>query len=295
MGAMTWEVMTSRLARGVSSAAVSTSLRRSPPPPTPDVHVGALLREWRQTRRLSQFDLALEAEVSARHLSYVETGKSQPSRDMVWRLADALDVPLRERNALLVAAGYAPEYGESPLTTPEMAPVRKAIECILKQQEPYPALVSNRTWDVLATNHAAIRLFAVLRGGAPRHGNIFDQVFDPEDMRPFLSNWGEVAAYLIRHLHEALAAAPGDEKLRALRDRVLRYPDIPDPWRTREPGSLPLPLVPAVFRKGELELSFFSTLTTFGSPRDVTLDELHIECMFPMDEATAELSRKLLA
>jgi len=295
MAAMTWEVMTSLPDGGVSSPAVSTSLRRSPPPPTPDVHVGALLREWRQVRRLSQFTLALEAEVSARHLSYVETGKSQPSRDMVWRLADALDVPLRERNTLLVAAGYAPEYRESSLTTPEMAPVRRAIEFILKQQEPFPALVTNRSWDVLMTNHAAIRLFGVFRGGAPKHGNVLEQVFDPEDMRPVLGNWEEVAAYLIRHLHEALAAAPGDEKLRALRDRVLRYPDIPERWRTREPGALPLPLLTTVFRKGELELSYFSTLTTFGTPRDVTLDELHIECMFPMDEATAELSRKLLA
>ena len=291
---MTSQVMTSEPHRGLWSAAVSTSLRRSPPPPTPDLHVGALLREWRQARRLSQFSLALEAEVSARHLSYVETGKSQPSRDMVWRLADALDVPLRERNALLVAAGYAPEYRESSLATPEMAPMRKAIDFILQQQEPFPALVTNRTWDVLMTNHAAVQLFAVFRGAPPRHGNVLDQVFDPEDMRPVLGNWEEVASYLIRHLHEALAASPGDEKLRVLRDRVLRYPDIPDRWRTREPGALPLPLLTTVFRKDELELAFFSTLTTFGTPRDVTLDELHIECMFPIDEATAGRCRKLL-
>lgn len=263
----------------------------SPPP----AHAGALLREWRAAKRLSQLDLALEVGVSARHLSCVETGKAQPSRDMVTRLADALEMPLRERNALLVAAGYAPKYRETALATPEMTPVRRAIEFILEQQEPYPAFVTNRHWDVLLTNRGAGRLFDFLRDGASVHQNIMRQVFDPNAMRPFVVNWEEVAGDLIRHLHDEVAAAPSDAKARALLDEVLAYPDVPDKWRTREPGATPLPLLTSVFGKGDLRLSFFSALTTFGTPRDVTLDELRIECMFPADEVTAEMCRKLAA
>ena len=143
-------------------------------------HAGTLLREWRTSRRLSQLDLALEANVSPRHLSCVETGKSQPSRDMIARLADALGMPLRERNALLVSAGYAPKYRQTELTSPEMAPVRRAIEFILEHQEPYPAIVTNRHWDMLLTNDATVRIFSLLRPGGPKHGNVLHQIFDPQ-------------------------------------------------------------------------------------------------------------------
>lgn len=263
------------------------------PPSAASVPVGALLREWRAARRLSQLALALEAGVSARHLSYVETGKSQPSRDMVARLADALEMPLRERNTLLVAAGFAPKYRETALTTPEMAPIRRAIEYILEHHEPYPGFVMNRHWDVLMANRAMTRIFNLLREGGPVHNNVMRQVFDPNDMRALLANWEEVAGELIRHLHDEVAAAPSDMKARALLDEVLAYPDVPARWRTREPGATPLPVLTTVFRHGELELRFFSILSTFGAPRDVTLDELRIESMFPADEATAELCRGL--
>ncbi|HEV8579411.1 MAG TPA: helix-turn-helix transcriptional regulator [Thermoanaerobaculia bacterium] len=255
--------------------------------------MGSLLREWRAARRLSQLDLALDAGVSARHLSCVETGKSQPSRDVIARLADALDMPLREHNALLVAAGYAPPYRETALTTAEMAPIRRAIEFILKQQEPYPALVTNRYWDVVLTNGALTQVFGFLRDGASVHTNVMRQVFDPSDMRAVISNWEEVAGDLIRHLHYEVASAPSDAKARALLDEVLAYPGVPARWRTRELGAAPPPLLTAVFGKGDVELRFFSTLTTFATPRDVTLDELRIECMFPADEKTAELCRSL--
>jgi len=265
----------------------------SPPPPSPSGHVGVLLREWRAARRMSQLDLALEADVSARHLSYVETGKAQASRDMIARLADVLAMPLRERNALLIAAGYAPEYRETPLTTPQMAPVLRAIELILEQQEPYPAFVTNRYWDLVLANGGADRLVGFLREGGPRHPNVMRQVFDPNDMRPYIGNWEEAAGDLIRHLHDEVAAAPSDARARALLDEVLNYPDVPPRWRTREPGAEPLPLMTTVFQKDGREWRFFSTLTTFGTPRDVTLDELRIECMFPMDEDAAELCRSL--
>ena len=266
---------------------------RSPPPPAPGAHLGVLLREWRAARRLSQLDLALEAGVSARHLSCLETGKAQPRHDMVVRLAEALGVPLRERNALLVAAGYAPRYRESALSTPQLSLAHRAIQFILAQQEPYPAFVTNRYWDVVLTNRAMIRVLTRLRPSGPRHDNVLRQIFDPLDMRPVIGNWTEVAGDAIRHLQEVVAAAPSDSRARALLDEVLGYPDVPDRWRTREPGTTPLPLMTTVLRKDDVELRFFSTLTTFATPHDVTLEELRIECMFPADEPTAALCRTL--
>jgi transcriptional regulator with XRE-family HTH domain len=269
---------------------LAPSARRSPPP----AHVGVLLRDWRAARRLSQLDLALAADVSTRHLSCVETGKSQPSRDMLMRLADALDMPLRERNALLVAAGYAARYAETALATPELDQVRRAIEFILRQQEPYPAFVLNRRWDVLMANDAALRVNRfVMRGRASAHDNMVRQIFDPADLRPAVANWEEVAGDLIRHLHDLVAATPSDHAARALLDEALAYPGVPSRWRMRELDAVPLPLLTTVLRRDAHELRFFSTITTFATSRDITLDELHIECCFPVDEATAALCRTL--
>lgn len=265
---------------------------RSPPLPAPATRLGALLRQWRAARRVSQLDLALEAGVSARHLSYVETGKAQPSRDMVARLADTLDVPLRERNALLMAAGYAPEYPERALDTPELAPIRRAIELIVGHQEPFPAFVLDRRWEVLLTNRAAARVADVLIGGS-RHTNMVRQFFDPADLRAVVVNWEEVAGDLIRHLHDEVAAVPSDAGAYSLLEEVLRYPGVPSRWRTRDLGAVPPPLLTVHFRKGDQELRFFSTITTFGTPLDVTIDELRIECTFPADDATAEFCRAL--
>lgn len=241
---------------------------------------------------MSQLELALEAGTSARHLSCVETGKAQPSRDMVARLADTLGVPLRERNALFLAAGFAPEYPETDLGTPALGPVCRAIEFILEHQEPYPAFVLNRRWDILQTNRAAVRVADFLGGGSA-HANMLRQFFDPNDLRAVVANWEEVAEDLIRHLHDEIAAVPSDAAARALLDEVLRYPGVPPRWRTRQLGAAPPPLLTVVFRNGDHELRFFSTITTFGTPRDVTLDELRIECTFPADGATAERCRTL--
>ncbi|MBU8975247.1 helix-turn-helix transcriptional regulator [Lysobacter sp. MMG2] len=275
-------------ARRVNRAAPSTAA-------TSDAsRLGSLLREWRAARRLSQLDLALDAGVSARHLSCVETGKSQPSRDMIARLADALDMPLRERNALLVAAGYAPRYPETALATPELAQVRRAIEFILAQQEPYPAFVLNRHWDVLMANAAAMRVNAfVMHGRTSAHTNMIRQIFDPDDLRAAVDNWEEVAGDLIRHLHGEIAAAPSDTAARELLDEVLAFPGVPARWRLRDVEAAPTPLLTTVLRRDEHRLRFFSTITTFGTPRDVTLEELRIECCFPVDEATAALCRRL--
>ncbi|MBC8025373.1 MAG: helix-turn-helix transcriptional regulator [Steroidobacteraceae bacterium] len=259
---------------------------------TNSFHAGNLLRDWRAARRLSQLDLALEVGVSLRHLSYLENGKSQPSRDMVVRLAEALAMPLRERNSLLAAAGFAPLYRESRLSDPLMKPVSRAIEFILEHQNPYPAFALNRHWDVVMLNRAAVSVFGRLREGGPKHSNVLRQVFDPDDMRPMIANWDEIASELIRHLHDEIAAVPSDATARALLEEVLAFPGVPVEWRTRELGATPLPLCATVFAKGDLHLSFFSTLTTFGTPRDVTLDELRIECMFPADDITAQRCRE---
>jgi transcriptional regulator with XRE-family HTH domain len=278
------------------TAPASRSFRRSasPPPPPPGGSVGALLREWRQVRRLSQLDLALRMDVSARHVSRVESGRAQPSRQMVARLADALEMPLRERNALLAAAGYAREYPERGLDTPEMAEVRRAIDLLVQHHEPYPAFVMNRRWDVLLASQGAVRMAYHLIGGS-RHGNMVLQFCDPDDLRQAVVNWEEVAGDLIRHLHDEIAERPGDAQSRALLERALAYPGMPSRWATRDPGGAPPPVLTVEFRKGDERLRFFSTITTFGTPRDVTLDELRIECAFPADEATAEVCRALVS
>lgn len=254
--------------------------------------VGVLLRQWRGARRMSQLDLALEAGVSSRHLSFVETGKSQASREMIMKLAHALAMPLRERNALLVAAGYAPVYAETPLATPELERVRGAMDLILQQQEPYPAYVIDRYWDLVRTNAPAQRLIGALRTGGA-HGNVVRQVFDPNDIRAVIVNWEEVASDLIRHLHAQVAASPSDERARDLLAEALSYPDVPQSWRTRELGTGPAPLLTIALRTPEHAVRFFSTITTFGTPRDVTLDELHIECWFPADDETARFCQAL--
>jgi transcriptional regulator with XRE-family HTH domain len=271
----------------MQSVKARAASKRPVPNPT-----GVLLREWRAAKRLSQLDLALEAGVSARHLSCVETGKAQPSRDMIALLADALAMPLRERNALLVAAGYAPHYAETGLDAAALRQVRVAIDCILGHQEPFPAFLLNRRWDVLQTNRAAVRVNDFL-GAGRRHANMVRRFLDPDDLRRFVVNWEEIAGDLIRHLHEAIAAAPSDAGARALLEEALGYPGVPAHWRTRDVGAPPPPLLTVVFRKADRELRFFSTITTFATPRDVTVDEIRIECAFPADESTAELCRLL--
>ncbi|GIL40120.1 helix-turn-helix domain-containing protein [Roseiterribacter gracilis] len=258
--------------------------------------VGALLREWRASRRWSQLDLALEAGLSTRHLSCIETGKSQPSRDTVLRLADTLDMPLRERNTLLTAAGYAPIYPETSLDTPQLTEIRRAINFILAQQEPYPAFLVNRHWDILQANDAAARVGAfVMQGRESQHTNMLHHIFNPNELRPAFANWEEVAGDLIRHLHAVIAATPSDVRARSLLDEILAYPDVPQSWRTRDLSRNPGPLMNTVFDVAGQTLRFFSTITTFGTPRDVTIEELHIECCFPVDEATAAFCRKLAA
>ncbi|HXZ11815.1 MAG TPA: helix-turn-helix transcriptional regulator [Candidatus Sulfotelmatobacter sp.] len=268
---------------------------RSPPPPASATHFGALLREWRAARRVSQLDLALAADISSRHLSCVETGRAQPSRKMVSRLAAALAIPLPERNVLLVAAGYAPGYRESGLAAPELERARRAIELILRQQEPYPAIVVSQHWDLLAANQGAKRLFGWMLGGPSPHTNIMRLSFDPAGLRPFVVNWEAAALDLVRRLHGDIAAAPSDTRARALLCDILAYPGVPPQWHDRDLGALQAPLSTITYRKDGINLTFFWTITTFGTPQEVTLEELRIECSFPTDEPTDRMCRDLAA
>jgi transcriptional regulator with XRE-family HTH domain len=254
----------------------------------PSNKLGELLRQWRAARRMSQLDLALEAEISSRHLSYVESGKAQPSREMMLRLADALAVPLRERNGLLNAAGFAPIYRETGLTTPEMALARRAVEVILKQQEPYPAIVVDRHWDLVLVNKGATKLLQFLLGRQIEDRNIARHIFNPDFLRPYFANWEEVAGDVVRRLHQEIAWNSTDEVLPKLLAEILSYPDVPKQWRTRELEAAVPPLLTCIFRKQETELRFFSTYTTFATPHDVTLEELRIESCFPADDRTAK-------
>ena len=251
--------------------------------------VGTLLRDWRQRRRMTQLDLALEADVSARHLSFIETGRSTPSADMVKHLAEQLDVPLRERNELLLAAGYAPAYGQRDLDEPEMGPVREALDRVLKGHEPFPAVVVDRHWGMVAGNSA----IPLLTAGVAEHllappVNVLRLTLHPEGMAPRIVNLAEWRAHLLDRLGRQ-AVTSGDPALAALHDELAQLPGgdgshAPD----LAAGEIATPLR---IRHRDTELSFISTYTTFGTAVDVTVSELSIEAFFPADETTAQALR----
>jgi len=255
---------------------------------------GLLLKEWRRVRRKSQLTLALEANVSPRHLSFVESGRSVPSRDMVQTLAEALDVPLRDRNALLVAAGYAPLYAERSLESADLIQVRRALTRLLDHQEPYPAVVLDRQWNVLQSNRAAPRLFShfVDLAALPEPRNLLRSIFDPAGLRPWIANWDVVAQTLVhRVFREAVGGVP-DPRVLAVLGELRSYPPSP----TLGPATAAdLPFHPVQFRKGSLSLSFFSMVTTVGAPHDITAQELRIEAFFPSDDETERFARTRLA
>lgn len=259
--------------------------------------IGPLLRYWRTARSLSQLALAHEAEVSPRHLSFLETGRARPSRDMVVLLSNVLDVPLRERNAMLLAAGFAPVYRESRLDAPELGAVQTALQAILRQQEPFPAVVMNRHWDLLQGNQAAERFFGLLLDGhtVPEPMNVVRLMFDPQGLRPYVSNWEAVAETLLQRIHREAVGGVPDAATDRLLDEVLAYPDVPRQLRRLNLAAPSVPVIPICFRKGKLAFDYFSAVTTLGTPQDVTLQELRIEAFFPADAATEARARALVA
>jgi transcriptional regulator with XRE-family HTH domain len=249
---------------------------------------GEHLRRWRQRRGLSQLDLANRAATTQRHLSFLELGRASPSRDMVLRLAVALDVPLRQHNALLLAAGFAPEWRESTLGAPELAQVDSALGHMLAQQEPYPAVVVNRHWKLLRANTGAARMVEFLLGGLPADANLADALVAPDALRPYLVNWEDVAGYFVRSV-EADAASDGNPETAALLARLLAYPGVKRLQGRATIEVTTAPVLSMQFRKGSTTLSLFTTIATLGTPQDITLQELRIECFFPADDATAKV------
>lgn len=248
-----------------------------------------LCKQWRRQRHVSQLQLAETAEISQRHLSWLETGRSQPSQAMVLKLAEALEIPLRERNTLLHAAGFAAQYRESDLSDAHMAPVSSALEQILLHHEPFPAIVVDRQWNRLAGNAAADKLFALT--GAANTGklandeplNLARETLRPDGLRRFISNWEE-AVPLFAHRLRREAHASGDLATIAHIEALIRSAD--DLPKIAPPTQELLPVLPLELDIHGLHLSFFSVISTFGTPQDITTDELRIEAFYPSDDAT---------
>lgn len=263
---------------------------------SPPRSIGTLLRQWRERRRMSQLTLAIEAEISSRHLSFVETGRSRPSREMVLLLAEVLDVPPRARNDLLAAAGYAPIYRESDLDSPEMAQFRRALDFMLRQQEPYPAIVLDRYWNVLLANKGTewfMGLFLDAEAADLGPPNAMRLICHPQALRSSIVNWEATAAALIQWLHRDLLRS-ADPGIQLLLDELLAYPDVPRNWRALDLDAPTAPFLTIEMQKGDTYLKFFTTLTTLGTPYDITLHELRIESFFPADDATNTALRRFI-
>jgi len=274
---------------------MDTALAPAAPPASQQRPFGEHLRSWRQRRRMSQLDLANEAGVSTRHLSFVETGRSEPSREMVLRLAERLDVPLRERNTLLVAAGYAPMYRERPLDDPALAAAREAVQLILRSHEPWPALAVDRHWNLLAHN-AVVPL--LLAGADPAllqpPVNVLRLSLHPGGLAPRIANLGQWRHHLFERLRQQIQAT-GDRALQALEQELRGYPGRDGEDGTRLEGEVLGIAVPLRLATPAGALNLISTTTIFGTPVDVTLQELALETFFPADAQTGERLRALAA
>lgn len=274
---------------------------------------GTLLKQWRTQRGFSQLELSVVSQVSQRHISFLESGRANPSRDMVLELAAVLEVPLRQQNLMLTAAGFAPIHAETDLSAPEMTSIRKALDFMLRQQEPYPAIVIDRYWNLLLTNNAATRLLTAfidletLQTHFSKDGkvNLMQAMFHPQGLRPFVVNWEDFAGHLLQRVYrEAMSTPHGSiskaaqkglgttdgqsEQSVALFNELMSYPGVSDIWRTSNRAAQHTLLLTVHLKRHPLELQFFSTIATLGTSYDITLQELRIECLFPADEATEQ-------
>lgn len=287
--------------------------RSQPLNPNLNQSFGTLLKQWRTLRSFSQLELSLASQVSQRHISFLESGRANPSQDMVLELAAVLEVPLRQQNLMLTAAGFAPIHTETNLSAPEMTAIRKALDFMLHKQEPYPAFAIDRYWNLLLTNGAADRLLAAfidvetLQTLFYQDGkvNLMRVMFHPQGLRPFVVNWEDFAGHLLQRVHrEAMSAsfsAIGESAQNELimangqSDRsvelfseLMSYPGVSDIWRTSNRVAANTLLLTVHLKRNHLELQFFSTIATLGTSYDITLQELRIECLFPADEATEQ-------
>lgn len=257
--------------------------------------LSALLKHHRGARGMSQLDLAGAAGISAKHLSFLETGRARPSREMILRLGATLALSLRDQNALLLAAGFSESFAESEIVSLP-APIHRALERIMAVHEPYPVVVFDGQYDVRMMNHGASALLALILPSAKRMDtlNVLALCFDPEGLRPYLENWEHVARFLLcRVAHEHLKT--GRDALARLLSRLLAYPDVPSDFHALDYEGMQEPVFELHLRYQGQRLSFLTTLTSFSSPRDVTLEELRIETYYPVDEASEQLCRQLVA
>lgn len=264
---------------------------------------GTLLRRWRETRRMSQLELGLEATVSARHISFIETGRSKPSREMIISLANVLDLALRDRNEMLLSAGYAPIYRETSLNDPQMAQVRHALELILKRQEPFGAIVFDLHWNLIMANEGYAAIAALILDQetkitpyaimSPPQINLIKLLFDPQGWRPFIVNWEEVAKIMLRRLYRQ-TLWERDLAAQHLLTTILKFPGVSAKWREPDFNSCQELVIPLVIQLGDYQLSLFSTIASLGSPQDITLQELHIEAFHPAGKETEQIILSLM-
>ncbi|MCY6381158.1 helix-turn-helix domain-containing protein [Hoeflea prorocentri] len=251
-----------------------------------------MLKSWRARANVSQLELSMLCDVSQKHISFIETARSSPSRAMVLQICEALNVPLRDRNGLLVTAGFAPEFRESALSEPEMAEVDKALDMMLSHQDPFPAMVVDGLFNVQRANLGAIKLQCFLydvdhpEDLPPVAGNMMHSLFSPDGIRDHIANWDEIAPFFLKQLHaEALAhrtAGPFSDLVRTLES----YDGVPSDWKRHQPNHWQAPILTVDIDKDGKRLSFFSTIATLGTPRDITLQEMRIESYFPANDAT---------
>ena len=261
--------------------------------------LGELLRYWRGTRGKSQIELSLDTGVSQRHLSFIESGRSAPSRQTLMNIAQGLEVPFRDRNRLLLAAGFAPIYGEDAWNADEMKSVNAALERVLRQHEPFPAVVMDRYWNVLMTNASAPRFFNMFIDleARPKPRNLLHLMFDPAGLRPFIAHWDRTAKSLIQRVHRESVGQVIDERTRDLLTTLVAYPDVEDVLKPAD-AAIPeptLPMIPLSFVRDGRTLNYFSMVTTVGTPQTIATQELRIECMYPADDRTDAQHRELMA
>ena len=251
---------------------------------------GTLLRHWRQARRYSQLDLALQADISSKHVSFLETGRNQPSREMILRLTQVMDVPLRDRNLLLNSAGFAPVYEESGIDSPIVGQAKEALRRILGKQEPYPAIVLDAEWNLIQQNRGASALGQFLIPGAPDSGfNVLELLFSPQGLQPFVVNWEQLSSVLLMRLLRESTLPGRARSSRDLLERLEAMPATPRNWKELAASYPDGPTVDLILSRNGNRYAFFTTVTTFGTPQDVTLQELRIESYFPSDDSTRQL------
>lgn len=262
---------------------------------------GRMLKSWRERRKFSQLSLSLEAGVSQRHVSFMESGRAQPSREMILHLSEALDIPWRDRNRLFHAAGFAPAYTQRNLDDEDMDAVRAVLQKMLQHHEPWPALVMNHHWDILMHNDAAGRFMGLL--GEPEalwqavdptgNHNAMRLVFHEAGMQPKISNWKEVATFLLCRMEKEVSADPNYEPLAELYDELCRYPNLPSDWRNQLWESTPPPVLTMQLEHNGMHVNTYSVLSSFGTALDITAASLHVETFFPADEQSTQFFEML--